>query len=78
MDRPEKSFNLEIVADDLGYCPERTKGILKLLKENKIQKTSLMVNVPHFSKPEFEENYKKLKCNFYESVLILFGTFSTF
>ena len=56
MDRPEKSFNLEIVADDLGYCPERTKGILKLLKENKIQKTSLMVNVPHFSKPEFEEN----------------------
>ena len=58
MDRPEKFCNLEIVADDLGYCPERTKGILKLLKENKIQKTSLMVNVPYFSKAEFEDSLR--------------------
>ncbi len=36
---------LIVNADDMGVCPHRSKGILRLIEEKKVSSVSLMVNM---------------------------------
>ena len=39
-----------IVADDLGYCPRRNRALFELLRDGKVSRCSLLVNVDELSR----------------------------